>query len=107
MNVNKKLGRWKQYASEKMGKEVQTDVSEEFRSLSAEMDLRHDGMNKLQSSMKTYTKSLSNKVEGEGREKQVPAGYLGSSMVAHGSDFEPDSEFGMCLTGKRAPVTID
>jgi hypothetical protein len=44
MNINKKLDRVKQWAGEKMGGEVKTNVSDEFKSLEMEMDLRHDGM---------------------------------------------------------------
>lgn len=39
----KKLGRFKQWAGEKMGGEAKTDTSEEFKSLEAEMDLRYEG----------------------------------------------------------------
>lgn len=44
MNVNKKLGRFKQWAGEKMGGEARTGVSEEFKALEVEMELRHSGM---------------------------------------------------------------
>ena len=43
MNVNKKLGRFKQWAGERMGQEAQTSVSNDFKSLEAEMGLRQDG----------------------------------------------------------------
>jgi len=43
MNVNKKLDRFKQWAGEKMGQEAKTSTSEEFKSLEAEMNLRHSG----------------------------------------------------------------
>ena len=43
MNVNKKLDRLKQWAGERMGGEVKTCVSEDFKALEAEMDLRCDG----------------------------------------------------------------
>lgn len=43
MLVNKKLDRFKQWAGEKMGGEVKTGVSEDFKALEAEMNLRHDG----------------------------------------------------------------
>ncbi len=33
----------------------------------------------------------------EDREKGLPASYLGRTMVSHGEDFDPDSEFGNCL----------
>lgn len=44
MNVNKKLGRFKQWAGEKMGGEIKTGTSDEFKALEMEMNLRHEGM---------------------------------------------------------------
>lgn len=44
MNINKKLGRVKQWAGEKMGAESRTNVSDEFKLLEMEMNLRQDGM---------------------------------------------------------------
>ncbi|KAE9983664.1 hypothetical protein BLS_009657 [Venturia inaequalis] len=98
MNVNKKLGRFKQWAGEKMGGEAKTDTSEDFKALEIEMNLRHEGMEKLQQSMTLYVKSISRK-EAEGREKMLPVEFLGQTMVAHGQDFQADSEFGNCLIG--------
>lgn len=43
MNVNKKLDRFKQWAGERMGGEVKTNVSEDFKALEVEMALRHEG----------------------------------------------------------------
>lgn len=43
MNVNKKLDRFKQWAGERMGGEVKTSVSDDFKSLEVEMGLRHEG----------------------------------------------------------------
>ncbi|TVY59615.1 Uncharacterized protein LSUE1_G009338 [Lachnellula suecica] len=99
MNINKKLDRVKQWAGEKMGGDVKTNVSDEFKSLEMEMDLRQDGMQKLHKSMTTYVKSLSKRNEADDKEKILPVGYLGQTMIHHGEDFEPDSEFGNCLIG--------
>lgn len=44
MNVNKKLGRFKQWAGERMGGEVKTNVSDDFKALEVEMGLRHEGI---------------------------------------------------------------
>jgi len=44
MLVNKKLDRFKQWAGEKMGGEVRTALSDEFKALEMEMNLRHEGM---------------------------------------------------------------
>ena len=43
MNVNKKLGRFKHWAGEKMGGENKTEVSDDFKNLEVEMTLRQDG----------------------------------------------------------------
>lgn len=43
MNVNKKLARVKQWAGEKMGGEVKTGLSDDFKALETEMNLRHEG----------------------------------------------------------------
>jgi hypothetical protein len=48
--------------------------------------------------MTTYVKSLSKTKEAEDKEKTLPIAYLGSCMASHGDDFEPDSEFGQCLS---------
>jgi hypothetical protein len=57
-------------------------------------------MERLQKSMTTYVKALSKRNEGDDREKSLPVGYLGSTMVNHGEDFESNSEFGQCLIGE-------
>lgn len=41
--AGKKLGRFKQWAGEKMGQEAKTDTSEDFKMLQSEMELRHEG----------------------------------------------------------------
>jgi hypothetical protein len=43
MNVNKKLDRFKQWAGERMGGEVKTTVSDDFKALEVEMVLRQEG----------------------------------------------------------------
>ena len=43
MNVNKKLDRFKQWAGERMGSEIKTDVSDDFKALEVEMGLRQEG----------------------------------------------------------------
>lgn len=54
-------------------------------------------MEKLQRSMATYVKSISKREDVETGTKQLPMGYLGTSMISHGDDFREDSEYGQCL----------
>lgn len=44
MNVNKKLDRFKQWAGERMGSEIKTNVSDDFKALEIEMGLRQEGL---------------------------------------------------------------
>ncbi|KAL1296548.1 hypothetical protein AAFC00_000053 [Neodothiora populina] len=99
MNINKRLDRMKQWAGERMGGEVKTGQTDEFKALEMEMQLRHEGMDRMQKSTTTYIKSLSKVKEAEDKEKALPIGLMGATMVHHADDFEPDSEFGQCLTG--------
>jgi hypothetical protein len=55
-------------------------------------------MERLQQSSTGYIKSLSRRDQGEGKEKHLPVGHFANVLIAHGDDFEPDSEFGLCLT---------
>lgn len=43
MHVNKKLGRFRQFVGEKLGNENKTGVSDDFKALEMEMQLRHEG----------------------------------------------------------------
>ncbi|ORY71381.1 uncharacterized protein BCR38DRAFT_330921 [Pseudomassariella vexata] len=98
MKITKKFDRAFQWAGEKMGQESKTGMSEEFKMLETEMALRHDGMERLQKSMNIYIKSLSRRGETfDDKEKGLPVSYLGRTMISHGEDFEPDSEFGNSL----------
>ncbi|WPH00704.1 Hypothetical protein R9X50_00353400 [Acrodontium crateriforme] len=97
MIVNKKFDRLKQWGRERMGGEVKTDTSDEFKNLEVEMQLRQDGMERMQRSTNAYVKSISKRDQGDEKEKQLPIAFMGSTMISHGDDFEPDSEFGQCL----------
>lgn len=83
-----------------MGGEVKTNTTDQFKALEQEMELRQKGMEKMQESMSAYMKAVSKRTEIERKEKNLPIAYLGSTMITHGEDFEHDSEFGQCLSGK-------
>ncbi|KAL1957691.1 hypothetical protein VTO42DRAFT_5668 [Malbranchea cinnamomea] len=97
MNVNKKFDRFKQWAGERMGGEVKTQVSDDFKALEQEMSMRHEGMERMQKSMTAYIKAVSKRNEGDDKEKSLAVGHLGGTMVHHGENLEYNSEFGQCL----------
>ncbi|KAK4226415.1 hypothetical protein QBC38DRAFT_444663 [Podospora fimiseda] len=98
MNITKKFDRAFQWAGEKMGGEVKTTQSDDFKQLEMEMALRFDGMDRLQRSMSQYVKWVGKRLDAsEDKEKNTPVAYLGRTMVSHGEEFQADSEFGNCL----------
>ncbi|OJD31624.1 bar domain-containing protein [Diplodia corticola] len=98
MIVNKKLDRFKQWAGERMGGEVRTNASDDFKALEQEMTVRSDGMDNLHRSMSAFVKWLSKRNDAGDKEKYTPVGFMGATMVNHGEDFDPDSEYGACLS---------
>ncbi|KAK1975202.1 BAR domain-containing protein [Colletotrichum cereale] len=98
MNFTKKFDRAFQWAGEKMGSESKTGQTDEFRNLEMEMQLRFDGMERLQKSTNTYVKWIARRGEAfDDKEKGLPIAFVGRMMISHGEEFEPDSEFGACL----------
>ncbi|KAM7189549.1 hypothetical protein V8F20_010088 [Naviculisporaceae sp. PSN 640] len=98
MNITKKFDRAFQWAGEKMGAEAKTTMSDDFKNLETEMALRFEGMERLQKSMNLYVKWLGRRCESsEDRDKNIPTAFLGRTMISHGEEFAPDSEFGNCL----------
>ncbi|KAI9791981.1 MAG: hypothetical protein M1816_003250 [Peltula sp. TS41687] len=97
MNVNRKLDRLKQWAGERMGGEVKTNVSDEFRALEEEMTYRHEGMERLHKSMTSYVKSISKTKEAEEKDRSLPVAYLGATMISHGQQLDRGSVLGSCL----------
>ncbi|KAJ4301987.1 hypothetical protein N0V88_002118 [Collariella sp. IMI 366227] len=93
MNITKKFDRAFQWAGEKMGGEAKTTMSEDFKMMETEMALRFEGMERLQRSMNQYIKWMGRRLEpAEDREKGLPVGFLGRTMVGHGEEFQADSE---------------
>lgn len=43
MHMNKRIGRLKQWAGERMGGEVKTCQSDDFKAMETEMGVRHEG----------------------------------------------------------------
>ncbi|KAK4446780.1 Endophilin-A2 [Podospora aff. communis PSN243] len=98
MNITKKFDRAFQWAGEKMGAEAKTTMSDDFKQLEMEMALRFEGMDQMQRSMSMYVKWLGRRGEAaDDKEKNLAVGYLGRTMVNHGEEFQPDSDFGNCL----------
>lgn len=81
-----------------MGGEAKTSVSNDFKALEAEMNRRHEGMERIYKATTGYIKSISKRSEGDDKERTLPIARLGSAMVSHGEDFDKDSQFGQTLT---------
>jgi hypothetical protein len=49
----------------------------------------------MHKSMTTYVKWVGKRTED--REKLFPVGHLGTTYIAHGQDYAPESDYGNCL----------
>lgn len=47
-NMNRKFDRFKQWAGERMGNEVRTNLSDDFKAMETEMNVRHEGKQSCQ-----------------------------------------------------------
>ncbi|RAQ50363.1 BAR domain protein [Aspergillus flavus] len=106
MNVNRKFDRFKQWAGERMGGEIKTNLSDDFKAMETEMSVRNEGLDRLHKSMIAYVKAVSKRSEGDDKEKTLPIGHLGTSMVSHGEDYDAHSDYGRCLTSTLSLVTL-
>ncbi|KAF8555166.1 BAR-domain-containing protein [Imleria badia] len=99
--ASKQLGKFRQWAGEKISSRDKTVVMEdELRELEQDIELRKQGILRLQAASEDYHHVLSKKKEspssGEA-EKLMPLDALGIVMVTHGEDYGDDSAFGACL----------
>ncbi|KAF3066680.1 hypothetical protein CFAM422_008791 [Trichoderma lentiforme] len=93
MNFTRKIDRAMQWAGEKMGAEAKATHTDEFKELESEMDIRHEGMERLLKSMNIYTRWLSRHCDAlEDRNRSMPLAHLGRTMSAHAAEL-PDTEY--------------
>ncbi|KAJ7585082.1 hypothetical protein C8J56DRAFT_1166265 [Mycena floridula] len=98
--ATKQLGKWRQWAGEVISSRDKTTVSEEFKELESDMELRKSGVQRLHIVSETYHHVLSKKTicdAVEDTDKHLPVEALGIAMIAHGEEFGDDSVFGTSL----------
>lgn len=98
--ASKQLGKLRQWAGEKISSRDRSVVVDEFKELEHDIELRKQGISRLQAAAQMYRHVLSKKkalpVSGE-TNKLMPIDALGIVMVSHGEEFGEDSAFGSSL----------
>ncbi|KAI6011431.1 hypothetical protein EDC04DRAFT_2905496 [Pisolithus marmoratus] len=98
--ASKQLGKLRQWAGEKISSRDKSVVVDEFKELEHDIELRKQGISRLQAAAQMYRHVLSKKkvlpVSGE-TDKLMPIDALGIVMVSHGEEFGEDSAFGSSL----------
>ncbi|KAK9238880.1 hypothetical protein V1525DRAFT_340437 [Lipomyces kononenkoae] len=95
--MTKKIDRFRQWTSEKLGNEQKTQESEDFRELEYEINMRYDGTERLHQSMALYVRNLSKRREVDELEKASPIDILGQAMAKYGDEFVAESTYGQAL----------
>lgn len=94
------LGKLRQWAGEKISSRDKTIVADEFKDIEQDIELRKEGILKLQAAAEDYQHVLSKKKElivAQETEKLMPLDVLGIVMISHGEEFGEDSAFGTSL----------
>ncbi|KAJ7180971.1 hypothetical protein C8R46DRAFT_1071048 [Mycena filopes] len=98
--AGKQLGKLRQWASEVISSQERTTVSDEFKELEKDVELRRDGAQRLFLASEAYHKNLAKKKDNgalDDAEKLLPVDTLGIVMIIHGEEFGQDSPFGNSL----------
>ncbi|KAG1849514.1 hypothetical protein F4604DRAFT_1810811 [Suillus subluteus] len=98
--ASRQLGKLRQWAGEKISSRDKTIVTDEFKDIEQDIELRKEGILKLQAAAEDYQHVLSKKKEStvaQETEKLVPLDALGIVMISHGEEFGDDSAFGTSL----------
>ncbi|KAF7795739.1 hypothetical protein EIP86_006906 [Pleurotus ostreatoroseus] len=100
MAGKQQLGKFKQWAGEVISVRDKTIVTDEFRELEHDIELRRRGLYKLHIASEDYQHVLAKKKQSEavdGEEKLLAIDGLGCVMIQHGEEFGEDSAFGTSL----------
>ncbi|EKM52757.1 uncharacterized protein PHACADRAFT_176772 [Phanerochaete carnosa HHB-10118-sp] len=98
--ASKQLGKLRQWAGEVISVRDKTVLSEEFRELEHDVELRRRGLSRLHVASQDYRRALSKKRVSEAvdhDEKLMSIDALGVVMIQHGEEFGDDSAFGTSL----------
>ncbi|KAG1740594.1 hypothetical protein EDB19DRAFT_1851451 [Suillus lakei] len=98
--ASRQLGKLRQWAGEKISSRDKTIVADEFKDVEQDIELRKEGILKLQAAAEDYQHVLSKKKEltiAQEMEKLMPLDALGIVMISHGEEFGDDSAFGTSL----------
>lgn len=97
--ASKQLGKLRQWAGEIVSSN-KTTVSEDFKTLEKDVELRLAGVERIFAVSEIYVKAVSKKKEVAGEEKEpkaFPVEGVGLAMINHGQDFGGEAAYGQCL----------
>ncbi|OCH90077.1 BAR-domain-containing protein [Obba rivulosa] len=98
--ASKQLGKLKQWAGEVISSRDKAVVTDEFRELEQDIELRRQGLWRLHVVSEEYREYLCKKKHSEaleGSDKMMPVDALGVVMIQHGEEFGEDSAYGVSL----------
>ncbi|KAF8514414.1 hypothetical protein BU17DRAFT_68354 [Hysterangium stoloniferum] len=98
--ASKQLGKLRQWGREVISSKDKTVLTEEFKQVEQDVELRRTGIQRLYTASGEYHGYLHKKKEYPDVEegvKMLAVDALGAVMMSHGEDFGDDSAFGQCL----------
>ncbi|KAJ7250607.1 hypothetical protein C8J57DRAFT_1521018 [Mycena rebaudengoi] len=98
--AGKQLGKLRQWVGEVVSSRDKTTVSDEFKELEKDVELRRDGVQRLFLASEAYQKNMAKRKDNEAlddAEKLLPIDTLGIVMIIHGEEFGTESAYGNSL----------
>ncbi|KAH9039126.1 hypothetical protein EDB85DRAFT_1930788 [Lactarius pseudohatsudake] len=98
--AGKRLGRLRQWADEVINTKDKATLTGEAKELEEEIEVRKEGLQRLQLAAEQYHRSISKKklsIALDDPDKVLPRDAFGVTMVRHGEDFADDSLLGQAL----------
>ncbi|KII90187.1 hypothetical protein PLICRDRAFT_53282 [Plicaturopsis crispa FD-325 SS-3] len=98
--ASKQLGKFRQWAGEVISSKDRTTVTDEFRELERDIELRKDGVLQLHMASEAYHRALSKKKDSEALDepdKLLPLDALGIVQIRHGEEYGEESAYGTSL----------
>ncbi|TFK47129.1 BAR-domain-containing protein [Heliocybe sulcata] len=102
------LGKLRQWAGEVISSRERTIVTDEFRELEQDIELRKEGINKLHIASQSFHHALAKKKECEAVDEQgklLPVDALGVVMITHGEELGEDSNQAIGRNSERDAAT--
>eukprot|EP00158_Paraphelidium_tribonemae_P003944 Partr_v1_DN26483_c1_g1_i2_m24142 putative BAR domain protein len=93
--IAKNIGKLNQLVGEKLHSAHKHDLSDEFKQLEQQLEVRKEGTESILQACTAYVNTLEKRKDGADKQKRLIISNLGLAMVQYGSEMNEDSSYGI------------